>query len=242
MICAPQRLHCHKAHHQAAKQTPQQQLRLRHSCHTTTRTSSSSSSSSAVTSPRLQQVLDAIDTLNAQDPRTVSWQGQDLPYELAYSQWLTEWVLQLQQQPSEELRIVARGQHVQRWKTPRSSYPEGKAGYFQWREGLKASHAATVVEIMQAAGYDEASQQRVTRFILKKDLKKDPENQVVEDALCLVFMQHQFADLLTKEGPDKMVDIVRKTWAKMGEGGRAAALSLALPADQAAVVQRALSG
>lgn len=66
--------------------------------------------------------------------------------------------------------------------------------------------------------------------------------QVVEDALCLVFMQHQFADLLTKEGPDKMVDIVRKTWAKMGEGGRAAALSLALPADQAAVVQRALSG
>lgn len=55
---------------------------------------------------------------------------------------------------------------------------QGKAGYFQWREGLKASHAATVVEIMQAAGYDEASQQRVTRFILKKDLKKDPENQV----------------------------------------------------------------
>jgi alpha-D-ribose 1-methylphosphonate 5-triphosphate synthase subunit PhnG len=55
---------------------------------------------------------------------------------------------------------------------------QGKAGYFQWREGLKAKHAATVVGLMQAAGYDEASQQRVTRFILKKDLKQDPENQV----------------------------------------------------------------
>jgi hypothetical protein len=66
--------------------------------------------------------------------------------------------------------------------------------------------------------------------------------QVVEDALCLVFMEHQFADLLAKEGPDKMVDIVRKTWGKMGEAGRAAALQLALPADQAEVVQRALSG
>jgi hypothetical protein len=55
---------------------------------------------------------------------------------------------------------------------------QGKAGYFQWREGLKAQHAATVVGLMQGAGYDEASQQRVTRFILKKDLKKDPENQV----------------------------------------------------------------
>jgi hypothetical protein len=66
--------------------------------------------------------------------------------------------------------------------------------------------------------------------------------QVVEDALCLVFMEHQFADLLAKEGPDKMLDIVRKTWGKMGEQGRAAALKLALPADQAEVVQRALSG
>jgi hypothetical protein len=43
---------------------------------------------------------------------------------------------------------------------------------------LKAQHAATVVGLMQAAGYGEAAQQRVTRFILKKDLKKDPENQV----------------------------------------------------------------
>ncbi|KAF6257496.1 hypothetical protein COO60DRAFT_1222437 [Scenedesmus sp. NREL 46B-D3] len=242
MIWAAQRLNCHK---QGARRLPQQALLSRLARHLSLRTNcvgSSSSSSSAATSARLQQVLDGIDALNAQDPRTVSCQGVDLPYELAYSQWLSDWVLKLEQQPSEELRIVARGQHVERWKTPRSSYPEGKAGYLQWREGLKAKHAATVVGLMQAAGYDESSQQRVTRFILKKDLKKDPENQAVEDALCLVFMQHQFADLLQKEGADKMVDIVRKTWGKMGERGRAAALELALPEDQAQVVQRALSG
>lgn len=64
--------------------------------------------------------------------------------------------------------------------------------------------------------------------------------QIVEDALCLVFLEHQFADLLDREGADKMVDIVKKTWGKMGEKGRAAALKLDLPADQAAVVQRAL--
>lgn len=55
-----------------------------------------------------------------------------------------------------------------------------------------------------------------------------------------MFMEHQFADLLDKEGADKMVDIVRKTWSKMGEKGRAAALKLDLPADQADIVQRAL--
>lgn len=64
---------------------------------------------------------------------------------------------------------------------------------------------------------------------------------MVEDALCLVFLQHQFTDLLAKEGPDKLVDVVRKTWAKMGERGRAAALKLDLPADQADVVNRALA-
>lgn len=39
-----------------------------------------------------------------------------------------------------------------------------------------------------------------------------------------------------------MVDIVRKTWGKMGEKGRAAALKLPLSPAEADVVQRALSG
>lgn len=64
--------------------------------------------------------------------------------------------------------------------------------------------------------------------------------QVVEDALCLVFLQHQFTDLLAKEGADKMVDVVKKTWRKMGPKGQAAALTLDLPSDQANVVKRAL--
>jgi len=37
----------------------------------------------AASSERLQQVLKEIDALNAQDPRTTVWQGQELPYELA---------------------------------------------------------------------------------------------------------------------------------------------------------------
>jgi hypothetical protein len=69
-------------------------------------------------------VLEAIDALNAQDPRSVEVGGQQQPYELAYSKWLTQWVQALEPAPSEELRIVARGQHVQRWKSPRFDFPE----------------------------------------------------------------------------------------------------------------------
>ena len=64
--------------------------------------------------------------------------------------------------------------------------------------------------------------------------------QVLEDALCLVFLEHQFTDLINKEGADKMVGIVKKTWGKMGEQGREAALKLSLSEEELAVVKRAL--
>lgn len=43
---------------------------------------------------------------------------------------------------------------------------------------MKSTHAATVVGLMQQAGYDEAACEKVKRWILKKDIKTDPENQV----------------------------------------------------------------
>lgn len=55
---------------------------------------------------------------------------------------------------------------------------QGRAGYLQWREQLKGSHAATVVGLMQQAGYDAAACEKVKRWILKKDIKTDAENQV----------------------------------------------------------------
>lgn len=103
-------------------------------------------------------------------------------------------------------------------------------------------HADTVASLMADAGYSAADCARAKRLINKLDLKSDPEAQCLEDALCLVFLERQFAELTGKEGADKMVDIVRKTWAKMGERGRGAALALALPPDQADIVRRALSG
>jgi hypothetical protein len=55
---------------------------------------------------------------------------------------------------------------------------QGRTGYLQWRERLKSSHAATVVGLMEQAGYDAAACEKVKRWILKKDIKTDPENQV----------------------------------------------------------------
>lgn len=182
-------------------------------------------------SERLQKVLNAIDQLNRTDPQA---------YELPYSQWLTDWVRRLEPHPSEELLIVARGQHLSRWSIPRATYPPDRKGYLAWREKLKGFHAEQVANLMRQAGYPADSIAKAERMILKKNIR-DPEAQVVEDALCLVFLEHQFADLRQKEPEDKMIVILQKSWRKMGAKGRAEALKLPLAPDEQALLQKALS-
>ena len=184
-----------------------------------------------VPSDRLQRVVSAIDEANARDPRG---------YELTYSQWLTDWVKRLDPHASEELLIAGHGQHIRRWEIPREKYPADRKGYLQWREVLKGFHAEQVGKIMRQAGYPETSIEKTARIILKKNIR-DPESQTLEDALCLVFLERQFADLNRKEPEEKMIEILRKSWRKMGEKGRAEALKLSFPGPEKTLLQKALS-
>ena len=177
---------------------------------------------------RLEQVLARIDALNAQDPTQESVGGTATPRELAYAQRLTEWVLRLKPDASAALRIAARGQHVQRWTIPRSRYPMDRRGYLRWRETLKTFHADTVAGLMGDAGYPDEAIAQVRRLITKKDLGRDPETQALEDALCLIFFEAQFADLRRKAAPGTMDDALRKMWRKMSPQARALALELPL--------------
>ncbi len=177
---------------------------------------------------KFNTVLSKIDALNAEDPNRVMAGDKACPRELLYSQKLTDWILKLAPQASEELRIAARGQHVCRWKVPREQYEMNRQGYLRWREGLKKFHAETVAGLMKEAGYEEQKIQRVKTLILKKDLRGDPETQTLEDGLCLVFLETQFADLIAKTPSEKMVVIVQKTWQKMSARGKAAALTVSM--------------
>src|SRR5439155_10033384 len=160
------------------------------------------------------------------DPNRETVDGAEHPRELIYAQWLTDWMLKLCPQASEELRLAARCQHLCRWQVPRKSYPMTRAGYLQWREGLKKFHAQKAGEILKEVSYPEETVKRVQNLNLKKDFPKDPDTRVLEDALCLVFLEHQFAELAAKTDEDKMINAVQKTWKKMSEQARARALEL----------------
>ena len=180
---------------------------------------------------RLENVLAAIDAYNKQDPNR-----QELPY----SEKLTSWVVQLDPQPSEALRIAARGQHIGRWKSPRQSYPMDRGGYLRWREDLKRYHAKTIGELMATEGYSESEIEEVNQVVLKKNFQSNPDAQTIEDALCLVFLENQFEELRRKTPDPKMIDIIQKTWRKMSEKGKQAVLSMKLPEAHQQLIRQPL--
>jgi len=191
---------------------------------------------------KYEAALRRFDEENSRDPNREVAGGVSHPRELLYAQRLTDWVLRLSPNASEELRLAARCQHICRWDIPRVSYPMTRAGYLKWRADLKKFHAQKAGDILHDIGYDETTIRHVQDLNLKKHFPDDAETRVLEDALCLVFLQFQFADLAAKTDKDKTINALEKSWAKMSEAARAEALKLEFGPREKALLQRALNG
>ena len=186
---------------------------------------------------RFTAAIQRFDAENSRDPNLENGR----PRELLYAERLTGWVLKLCPDAPETLRLAARCQHICRWESPRENYPMTRPGYLKWRADLKKFHAEKSGAILREVGYDDDTIRRVQDLNLKKNFPADPEVRVLEDALCLVFLEHQFAPLAAKSQDDKMVNALRKSWEKMTEAARAEALKLTFGAREMALIQRALA-
>ena len=198
--------------------------------------------SSVSDADRFVAAIAAIDAANADDPVSIEVDGVERPKELAHAELMTEWVLRLDPDADEAQLLAARAHHLRRWALPRSSYPEGRAGYLRWRRDQKVRHADEVAALLAGCGYDQATIDRVARIVRKEGLGTDPAVQVHEDALCLVFLGTQFAPVADRLGEDKTVAVLRKTLPKMSDAGRRAALDLPLGPDEARLLAEAVGG
>jgi uncharacterized protein DUF4202 len=190
---------------------------------------------------RFGEAIRQFDEANSTDPTRVTVAGGSEGRELVYARWLTEWVLRLEPNASEQLLLAARCQHLCRWEIPRDSHPMTRIGYLQWREQLKKLHARKAGEILKAVGYEEEVIARVQQLVQKKNFPNDPEGRVLEDGLCLVFLEHQFAELADKHTKEKMISVLRKTWKKMTAKGQEAALTLCYSARARELLDLALN-
>jgi len=191
---------------------------------------------------RFEAAYRSFDAANSLDPNLEIIDGIPRPRELVYAERLTQWVLNLCPDAPEELRLAARCQHICRWMMARSSYPMTRPGYLKWREDLKKFHAEKAGEILRAVGYPEATVAKVQTLNLKKNFPQNPDSRVLEDALCLVFLEFQFAELAAKTVDAKMINALQKSWNKMTPAAREQAMKLSFGAKEKLLLERALAG
>ncbi|CCF43735.1 glutamyl-tRNA synthetase [Colletotrichum higginsianum] len=197
--------------------------------------------------PNYQKALELIDEAHRQDPRPSA--VESVPFELDYAQKMTRWLAVRCPTAPPVLQLACRAQHFRRWEIPRNTYPMTRPGYLTWRAKLKSQAAAQVAELISSSPgiQPELAREdvdRVAALIRKENLSADEETQVLEDVACLVFLDDQFDAFESKDeiDEDKIIGILRKTWAKMSEPGRALALKMDHSERAKSLIGKALAG
>jgi hypothetical protein len=189
---------------------------------------------------RFKHAIAAIDDANREDPNRETFEGTQYAKELLYSERMSHWLDRVEPGASDALKLAARAQHIRRWTSPRSDYPQGKRGYYQWRTSLYRFHADEAEKILVEVGYGAETIDRVKSLLRKEKIKQDPEMQLLEDVICLVFLQSYFSDFARQHDEAKMITIIRKTWRKMSDRGHEVALQLELSDGDKALIEKAL--
>ncbi|MBA3847019.1 MAG: DUF4202 domain-containing protein [Planctomycetes bacterium] len=189
----------------------------------------------------LRRARELIDQVHATDPERVAGRAG----EAVYAERLEAWIRRLVAAPSEVLLLAARCQHLERWAIPREQYPQDRAGYLRWRRAVHVRQGDRARDLLTEAGCDWAEATRVGSLVAKNVPMTDADAQALEDAACLVFLAHEL-DGFVAEHPDysrdKWLAILRKTWGKMSEVGRAQALALELPPAYRDLLKAAIAG
>ncbi|MCH2107960.1 MAG: DUF4202 domain-containing protein [Polyangiaceae bacterium] len=189
---------------------------------------------------QVAEVQQRLNELNSADPHFLEHEGRQVPKELLEAERREAWVRRLVPEPSPALLIASRGQHVERWKSLRSDYPEGRVGYLKWRKDLSKAHAATTMRIAREVGVAESTVEAIGTIIRKEKLKTNADSQAIEDALCLSFLEFEYDAFIEKYNDEQVVNILQKTWGKMSEKAHDLALQLHFEGRGKTLILRAL--
>jgi hypothetical protein len=192
------------------------------------------------------KALALIDTANSEDPNQVNADGKDWPKELLYSERMTDMLQRYNPDADDAMRLAIRSQHIERWKSPRNAYSMDRIGYLKWRKDLYGIQANTAAKLLVQAGYGDNVIDRVKNAVAKKNIKGNPDTQLLEDVTDLVFIEYYLLEFFAKH-PDysdqKWIDIIQKTWQKMSGNAHEFALSgsVRLPGSLVPLIQKSVS-
>ena len=190
-------------------------------------------------SEQFEKAFTTFDAYNSNDPNTEVDHGVVVPKELLYAQRMTDRLNHFSPDASTSLQLAARCQHIGRWEIPRGSYPMDRKGYLQWRTAEKMHQSKIAEHILISCRYDSATIEKVKSLLMKKGLNSDPDTQLLEDVICLVFIEHYLDDFAAKYDDDKVIDILQKTMKKMSKRGLEEAGKISLSPRMASLIGKA---
>ncbi|MCP4392302.1 MAG: DUF4202 domain-containing protein [Gammaproteobacteria bacterium] len=193
-----------------------------------------------------EKALALIDAANREDPNLVYADGRDWPKELLYSERMSDILQRYAPEADDAMKLAIRAQHIERWKSPRNAYPKDRIGYLKWRKDLYKIQANTAAELLAQAGYGDDIIERVRSSVAKKNIKGNPDTQLLEDVTDLVFMEHYLLEFVGKHpdySEEKWIEIIQKTWSKMSADAHEFALSgnVTLPQSLLPLIQQAVA-
>jgi len=187
-----------------------------------------------------------IDAANREDPNQVTADDRNWPKELLYSERMSDMLERYRPDADNTMKLAIRAQHIERWKSPRNAYPMDRIGYLTWRKDLYKIQANTAAGLLGQAGFDDEAIERVRNAVAKKNIKGNPDTQLLEDVTDLVFLEHYILDFVSKHpdySEEKWIGIIRKTWHKMSGNAHEFTLSGAvkLPESLVTLIHKAVS-
>jgi hypothetical protein len=190
---------------------------------------------------KLQCAFNSFDAYNSKDPHQETDNGKQVPKELLYAVRMTERLDAYMPDASVPVRIAARCQHIGRWEIARNSFPMDRKGYLLWRSKLALHHSEIASVILTNCGFDQETIDRVKFLLQKKELRQHhPETQVLEDVICLVFIEHYLHDFALQHDDGKVVDILKKTIQKMSPRSLGETAKISMTEKVKNLIQQAL--
>jgi hypothetical protein len=179
-------------------------------------------------SDRFAKAMEAFDAYHKKDPNTEVSGGEVFPKELLYAMRMSDRLQRFAPDAGEVAKLAARSQHIGRWEIPREKYPMDKKGYLQWRNEEKIRHAKIAEQILADCGFEAETVEEVKFLLLKKQLTTHAGTQLLEDVICLVFIEFYLEEFAARHDDEKIIDILRKTIRKMSSKAIAAVPELRL--------------
>lgn len=173
----------------------------------------------------LEQIFKRIDEVNRADPNLELVEDIEVPATLLYGTRMTSMLDRFAPSATQAVQIAARAQHIKRWSIPRSDYPMGKKGYYDWRQELGRKHAEWTAEILTEMDATPELIAEVSSLLRKEKLKSNPNCQQLEDVICLVFLSYYAEAFAAQHDEAKVIRILQKTWRKMSQAGHDYALA-----------------